>query len=196
MISTLLFFFFYVYLFWERERKRERKSTRWGGTEREGDTESEAGSRRRAVSTEPVVRLEPTNCEIMTWAEVGRSTDWATQAPRQHWDSRTCGFRKWAPGCNEIWVVKCWRLATVHISIPPPKTANKMRNCQNVSWGTRVAQLVEQPTLDFTSGHDLTVMRSSPTSGSVLSVEPACDSLSPSLSAPPPLLLCLSLSQR
>ena len=32
-------------------------------------------------------------------------------------------------------------------------------------------------------------MNSSPTSGSVLSVEPAWDSLSPSLSAPPPLLL-------
>ena len=37
-----------------------------GGAEREGDTESEAGSRLRAVSTEPDVGLEPTNCEIMT----------------------------------------------------------------------------------------------------------------------------------
>ena len=48
----------------------------WGrGREREGDTESEAGSRLRAVSTEPDARLEPTNREIMTRAEVGRSTD-------------------------------------------------------------------------------------------------------------------------
>ena len=39
----------------------------WGrGREREGDTESEAGSRLRAVSTEPDVGLEPTNCEIVT----------------------------------------------------------------------------------------------------------------------------------
>ena len=32
----------------------------------EGDTESEAGSRLRAVSTEPEVGLELTNYEIMT----------------------------------------------------------------------------------------------------------------------------------
>ena len=43
--------------------------------EREGDTESESGSRLRAVSTEPDVGLELTNCEIMTWAEAGCSTD-------------------------------------------------------------------------------------------------------------------------
>ena len=34
--------------------------------EREGDTESKAGSRLRAVSTEPDVGLEPTNREIMS----------------------------------------------------------------------------------------------------------------------------------
>ena len=37
-----------------------------GGGEREGATESKAGSRLRAVSTEPDVGLELTNCEIMT----------------------------------------------------------------------------------------------------------------------------------
>ena len=37
-----------------------------GGAEREGDTESEAGSRLRAVSTEPGAGLELTECEIMT----------------------------------------------------------------------------------------------------------------------------------
>ena len=37
-----------------------------GGGEREGDTESEAGSRLRAVSTEPDAGLEHTNREIMT----------------------------------------------------------------------------------------------------------------------------------
>ena len=35
-------------------------------SEREEDTEFEAGSRLRAVSTEPDVGLEPMNCEIMT----------------------------------------------------------------------------------------------------------------------------------
>ena len=46
-----------------------------GGAEREGDTESEAGSRLQAVSTEPDAGLELTNGEIMTWAEVGCLTD-------------------------------------------------------------------------------------------------------------------------
>ena len=36
------------------------------GAEREGDTESEAGSRLRAVSTEPDAGLEPTNHEVTT----------------------------------------------------------------------------------------------------------------------------------
>ena len=36
------------------------------GAEREGDTESEAGSRLSAVSTEPNVGLELTNHELMT----------------------------------------------------------------------------------------------------------------------------------
>ena len=37
-----------------------------GGAEREGDAESEAGSRLRAVSTEPDAGPELTNREIMT----------------------------------------------------------------------------------------------------------------------------------
>ena len=45
---------------------RERQSASRGGAEREGDTESEAGSRLRAVSTEPDAGLEPMNREIKT----------------------------------------------------------------------------------------------------------------------------------
>ena len=49
---------FNVYFFF-REKETECK---WGtGGEREGDTESEAGSRLRAVSTEPDAGLEPTS---------------------------------------------------------------------------------------------------------------------------------------
>ena len=59
--SRFLFYFFIVYLFL---RERERVSRE--GAEREGDTESEAGSRLRAVSTEPDAGLEPTNREILT----------------------------------------------------------------------------------------------------------------------------------
>ena len=61
--------------------KRERQSKSGGGAEREGNTESEAGSRLWAVSTEPDVGLKLTDCEIMTWAEVRRLMGWATQAP-------------------------------------------------------------------------------------------------------------------
>ena len=41
-----------------------------GGAEREGDKDSEAGSRLGAVSTEPDARLQVTSWEIMTCAQV------------------------------------------------------------------------------------------------------------------------------
>ena len=44
----------------------ERQSVNRGGAEKEGDTESEAGSRLRAVSTEPDAGLELTNHKIMS----------------------------------------------------------------------------------------------------------------------------------
>ena len=62
--------------FWEIERQ----SMRDGGAERKGDTHSEAGCGLRAASTEADVGLELADREIMTWAEVRRFTDWATQA--------------------------------------------------------------------------------------------------------------------
>ena len=54
-----LFIFLTFIYFWERQ------SMTGGGSEREGD---------HADSTEPNAGLKPTNCEIMTWAEVGHST--------------------------------------------------------------------------------------------------------------------------
>ena len=57
-----------------------------------------------------------------------------------------------------------------------------------------MAQSVKHPTLDFSSGHDLTVMRLSPAFGPVLRVEPAWDSLSPSLSTCLLLVLMSALS--
>ena len=56
-----IFFNLHLFIF-----DRERQSTSGGGAEREGDTESKAGSRLHAVSTEPDAGLEFTNCEIMT----------------------------------------------------------------------------------------------------------------------------------
>ena len=41
-----------------------------GGAEREGDTESETGSRLLAISPEPDAGLELTDREIMTWLKL------------------------------------------------------------------------------------------------------------------------------
>ena len=60
----------------------KRNSMSRGRAEREEDSESEAGSRLWAVSTEADTRLELTDCEIMTWAEVRRLTNWATPVPQ------------------------------------------------------------------------------------------------------------------
>ena len=57
----LIFFNIYSFL-----RDKERHNMSGGGVEREGDTESEAGSRLRAVSTEPDAGLESRNCEIIS----------------------------------------------------------------------------------------------------------------------------------
>ena len=63
--------------------------------------------------------------------------------------------------------------------------------------GTWLAQSVEHPTLDFGSGHDLTVHEFKPRVRLCAdSTEPAWDSWSPSLSAPPPLMLCLKLKKK
>ena len=64
-----------------REKERECVSMRGKSRESESETESEAGSKLWAVSTEPHAGLELENREIMTWAEVGRLTYWATQEP-------------------------------------------------------------------------------------------------------------------
>ena len=48
------------------ERQRERQSTNRGAAEREGDTESKAGSRLLAVSTDPSTGPAPLNREIVT----------------------------------------------------------------------------------------------------------------------------------
>ena len=58
--------------------------------------------------------------------------------------------------------------------------------------GAWVAQSVKRLALNFCSGHDLTVCGFEPPIGLCAgSVGPAWDSLSPSLSVPPPLMLSL-----
>ena len=80
-----------------------------------------------------------------------------------------------------------------NLSVTP--NFNKMLKFMQ-SWGAWVVLLVKHPT-----SAQVTISRfvgSSPASGSVLTaqnLEPASGSVSPSLSAPPPLMLCLSLSK-
>ena len=96
-MSELIFFFFlnfyYFFLFFNILFifERERPSMRRWGAEREGDIESEEGSRLCAVNTEPNAGLKLVGCEILTWAEVGRLASWATQVP-QNWFFSKCGF--------------------------------------------------------------------------------------------------------
>ena len=64
---VLLFFYFlffstFIYI-WDRERQSMNR----GGAEREGDTESETGSRLRAISPDPDAGLELTDREMVTW---------------------------------------------------------------------------------------------------------------------------------
>ena len=62
LISLTKFFLIFLFTF-----EGERQSASRGGAEREGDAESEAGSRLRAVSTEPDAGLElKLDREIMT----------------------------------------------------------------------------------------------------------------------------------
>ena len=64
------------------ERDRDRA---WAGQgQRESETQNQKqapGSRLQAVSIEPDVGLELSNGEIVTWAQIRCSTDWATQVP-------------------------------------------------------------------------------------------------------------------
>ena len=69
----------------------------------------------------------------------------------------------------------CLRSLVLDLSISYP---NKKKGVK----GAWVAQLVDCPTLDFCSSCDLRITRSRPMSGSVLSVEPAWDSLPLSVS--------------
>ena len=65
-----------------------------------------------------------------------------------------------------------------------------------VARGARVVQSVRCPTLGFGSGHDLTVYEFEPhVRLYAIRVEPAWDSLSPSLFAPPLCTLSLSVSK-
>ena len=79
MLPQDVYFLFSLMFVYFSERERDRVSGE--GARRDGDKESEAGSRLWAVNTEPDVGFELTSWEIMTQAEAGHLTHWATQAP-------------------------------------------------------------------------------------------------------------------
>ena len=89
------------------------------------------------------------------------------------------------------------RMLSLAFSLSQNKSTNIIKQAKKkaTTWGPWVAQSVKRPTLAHVMISQF--MRSSPTSGSVLTtqgLEPASDFVSPSLSAPPPLALSLSLS--
>ena len=59
--------------FWETEAEQQKRG-------RERDTHTQNPKQAPGVSTEPDAGPELTNHEIVSRAEVGRLTDWATQA--------------------------------------------------------------------------------------------------------------------
>ena len=66
----------------ERDRERERDRVWAGERQKERETQNpKQAPGSELFSTEPHAGLEPTNREIMTWAEVGCLTIWATQVP-------------------------------------------------------------------------------------------------------------------
>ena len=80
------FYFYFIFILkvvlclfiFERQRETEHEQGR--GRERR---RHRIGSKLQALSCQHRARcgVERTDCEIMTWAEVRRLTDWATQAP-------------------------------------------------------------------------------------------------------------------
>ena len=205
--------FFNVYLFL---RDREKPSMNGGGSETEGDTESEAGSRLWAVSTEP---------------DAGGAR---THGPRDH-DPRQRRMLNWLshPGAPSLFslstflflpvthpiITSTWLLCpslfimqrkgllnledlALGVGLWPWETGQYCCGslCLSIQWKeqVRLGGLVGWAS-DFGSGHDLGVHEFEPLCWQLCAdsseTGAASDSVSPSLSAPPPLTLCLSLSK-
>lgn len=77
------------------------------------------------------------------------------------------------------------RIINSFLSLPAPIVYEE--SC----WGAWAAQQVKCPTVEFSSGHDLLVVRSSPKSGSALNMEPSYDSPPLSLPSPPHACTCV-----
>ena len=111
--AASFFFFFFFNVIFERAQVGERQR----------ETESEAGSRLWAVSTEPNVGLEPTNCEILTWTDVRHSADWATKRPPSVASLIQCGavfchFLWWLPWLGQAGLKNLFQACSWSVSSP------------------------------------------------------------------------------
>ena len=79
MLAYYFFFLIFLHLF-ILEKQSETKHERGRGREKETQNLKQAPGSQQAVSTEPDAGLEPTNCEIMTWA---KSDAQQTETPRR-----------------------------------------------------------------------------------------------------------------
>ena len=103
------------------------------------------------------------------------------------------GFQKGLDG--GVWLTQLVEHATFHLRVMSSSPMEGINLSLKIDRGAWVAQLVKYPTSAQVMISQ--VMGLSPASGSVLtaqSPEPASDSVSPSLSAPPLLVLSLGLS--
>ena len=109
--------------------------------------------------------------------------------PGRRWASSLYSYQNLHFLVMETEANQCLNLGLFNSKIPAPKN-------DITRWGTWIAQSVKHPTSTQVTISQF--VNSSPGSGSVLtaqSLEPAWDSVSPSLSAPPPFVLGLSLSK-
>ena len=100
-LPSLALFYFFKLIF-------EREITSGGGTQR-GGQKSRSGL--CTESSKPDAGLELTNLEIMTWAKVGRSANWATQVPRPP-PSQAWLFSKYSLHCSQKYLFKDVNLST------------------------------------------------------------------------------------
>ena len=102
-------------------------------------------------------------------------------------------FMSLSPASGSVLTAQSLEPASDSVSLCPSPARTLSLSKINKHWGAWVAQSVERPT-----SAQIMISRflsSSPASGSVLtaqSLEPAWDSVSPLLSDPPLLMLCLS----
>ena len=106
-----------------------------GGSERQGDIETEAGSRLWAVSIEPEAGLELMDREIINRAKVRRLTDWAIRAPQIGiffaLADLLCSlhFVDWIPHLTEAYLLGLWIIILFKVAFTTLSFLNHLLLC-------------------------------------------------------------------